>query len=141
MRLWRYVVAGSLVAAGVQAAPLPADVSGESWFSHCRGLSAARMTHYADVKDYRITYAWRTETGYLWDWENGAKAGDHYCTRVALYGRGRRHIEDVTFLCSVGDRGLPTETWTFGNAEVAGRFCPLAKADLKTMDAAAVLNR
>jgi hypothetical protein len=133
--LW--ILLGSLAAAPAAAADSPPDVSHEPWFTqHCAPLSAERVAHYEDVARRAIGYAWRSDTGYLWDWENGQHAGSnaHYCTRVALYNRRGRLIETITMLCSVADRGKSTEVWTFGNADIAKRLCPASKEQLKAID-------
>jgi|SRR5579871_2754046 len=127
-----------LAASPVAAAPLPPDVSQEPWFNaHCRPLGAERVSHYADVVSHRITYAWQSELGYLWERENGVRPSDatEYCVRLALYGHKGQLIENITMLCGVNARGKPTETWTFGNAEVAARLCPMASDQLKATDA------
>ncbi|TAK99874.1 MAG: hypothetical protein EPO08_15125 [Rhodospirillaceae bacterium] len=127
-----------LTGSAVAAAPLPPDVSQAPWFAaHCRSLSADRVSHYPDVASHRITYAWQSDLGYLWEWENGARAADaaDYCVRLALYGAKGKLIENVTMLCSVNARGTPTEVWMFGNVEIAARLCPMAAEQLKAMDA------
>jgi hypothetical protein len=127
----------TLAQAAVAAAPLPADESGQPWFTaHCAHLGARIVARFPDVVSHRVTYAWQSDKGYLWDWENDSRAGvaAHYCVRVALLGKHDRLIENDTFLCSVVDRGKPTETWTFGNIEIARRLCPLNAEALAAMD-------
>ncbi len=129
-----------LTESSAPAADLPPDVSGTIWFAdHCANLSADRVARYPDVARHRITYAWQSENGYLWDWENGknaaaAAASAHYCARVALYDRQGAVIENITMLCSVNDRGKPTEVWMFGNADIAKRLCPMGQQQLRSMD-------
>ncbi len=136
-RLLPTLFAPLLVACAAIAADLPADVSREAWFiDRCRPLSERRMTHYGDVQAHRISYAWQSDIGYLWDWEHGTKAGNaaHYCTRLALYRKNGRLIENITMICSVSDKGQQTEVWMFGNHEMTGRLCPLDADRLKEMD-------
>ena len=116
---------------------LPQDLSHEKWFeAHCVHLSNERMKHYADVASHRITYAWRSELGYLWDWERGdpPPGAAHYCVRMALYGLEGNFIQNTTMLCIVTDRNTPLETWTFGNGEIADLFCPLSERMHKAVD-------
>ena len=77
--------------------------------------------------------------GYRWDWENGVQASEaeHYCVRLALYGKRAQLIENITFLCSVKDRDKRTQVWMFGNAEVAKNLCPMGAEELARMDARA----
>jgi hypothetical protein len=126
----------ALLAASTGASALPADVSDQGWFDHCKQLGGERLSHFPSVNGYRITYAWQSETGYMWDWENGNHAGDsaHYCVRLALYDKQGTPIEDITLLCSVTGRDKNTETWTFGNREVAERLCPVDPVQLAEMD-------
>jgi hypothetical protein len=120
----------------LRAAELPKDVSGEAWFDHCRQLAASRLTDYPIVTSHRILYAWQSENGYLWDWENGNHAADaaHYCVRLALYDKTGQPFPSITLFCSVTGRGKNTETWTFGNREIATRFCAVAPETLSSMD-------
>lgn len=122
-----------------RASEMPEDVSGQTWFEHCRQLSNQRLSNYPVVANYRVTYAWQSEIGYLWDWENGNHAGDsaHYCVRLALYDKRGQPFEGVTLLCSVTGRGKTTETWMFGNREIADRLCPMTSDGLKAMDSRA----
>jgi hypothetical protein len=132
-----FTAALTLSAAAAASTPLPTDESGQPWFTaHCAKLGARTVARFPDVVTHRITYAWQSDKGYLWDWENDAPAAAaaHYCVRVALLGKHDRLIENDTFLCSVVDRGKPTETWTFGNIEIARRLCPLAEDALSAMD-------
>lgn len=138
MKRWRTFAALLVILASAGAnAAMPEDVSGAAWFNHCQKLSAERVAQYPDVVSHKITYAWKSDLGYRWDWENGvrASAGEHYCVRVALYGKRRRLIENITFLCSVNDRDKPTQVWMFGNVDVAKNLCPVGVEDRARMDA------
>ena len=139
VRAWHTLAVTVILARAAAAAapPLPPDESGQPWFkAHCAPLGAQTVARFPDVARHRITYAWQTEKGYLWDWENDsqASAAAHYCVRVALFGAHGRFTESDTFLCSVASRGTRTETWTFGNIEIARRVCPQPADALREMD-------
>lgn len=126
-----------MLASMAVAADLPPDVSREPWFmARCQPLAAHRVSTYGGVKGHQVVYAWKSDSGYLWDWERGVKAAHaaHYCTRLVLYGQGGRVIENMTMICSVSDHELPTEVWMFGNRETADRLCPMDAERLKDMD-------
>jgi hypothetical protein len=137
MSTWQAFAAVLLILTSTRAmAAMPEDVSKAPWFTHCRKLSADRAANYSDVVRHSVVYAWKTDLGYRWDWENGvrASASEHYCVRLALYGKRDHFIENVTFLCSVTDRDKPTQVWTFGNVEVAESLCPMDMDDRARID-------
>ena len=138
MKTWQLLaIFLPVLCAGSTLAAMPEDVSGAPWFDHCRQLSVDRIGQFPDVVSRKITYAWQSDLGYRWDWENGVRASEaeHYCVRLALHGERGRLIENITFLCSVKDRGQQTQVWTFGNVEVAKNICPMGADELARMDA------
>jgi hypothetical protein len=126
-----------IVASPAGAADLPADKSRDSDVSKkCIPLSRDLVRRYGDVKRSEVLYAWVSDRGYIWSWEMKvpAERSTHYCVRLLLRDQTDRPFERVTMLCSVTDRGLPTETWMFGNAEIATRLCPVAEDVLTQID-------
>jgi hypothetical protein len=116
---------------------LPADKSRDADVSgRCVPLSRDLISRYDDVARAEMLYAWVSDRGYIWSWQMNvpAERSTHYCVRLLLRDRNDRPFERVTMLCSVTDRGLPTETWMFGNAEIARRLCPVAEDVLTQID-------
>jgi hypothetical protein len=96
---------------------------------------------WGDVTAWAAVYVWKSPSGYLFGWQHGQRAdrSEHYCTRVMLRSAGTSTPQSVTLLCSIDNRGLPTETATFGNIETAARLCPASDAAKAAMDAHPVL--
>jgi hypothetical protein len=108
---------------------------------HCAPLVASLARMWGDVAAWAAVYVWKSPSGYLFGWQHGQRAdrSEHYCTRLMLRSTGASTLQGVTLLCSIDNRGLPTETATFGNIETAARLCPASDAAKAEMDAHPVL--
>ena len=102
---------------------------------NCSRLAAAQVLGWGDVERWQLVYVWKSSVKALFEFQpTDAYRTEQYCSRLRLFRADRAAIETSTFLCSVANRGTPTEVWSFGNRDPAAAICELSDDDIAAID-------
>lgn len=128
------VALGGAAAAPTDRLPAPPkDVTTVA--GKCARLAAAQVEEWGNVDRWQLIYVWKSAVEVPFEFQptQGYRT-EQFCSRLRLFRADRSVTENTTFLCTVANRGTPTEVWSFGNRDPAQAICDLKAQDATAMD-------
>ena len=126
--------AGGVIAA--PAEPLPASPADASIIARkCARLADAQVAQWGNVERWQLLYLWKSAVDAAFEFQPmNAYRTEQFCSRLRLLRANHVTTESVTFLCTVANRGSPTEVWSFGNRDAAAAICHLSDEGVAMVD-------
>ena len=124
------VTAGLIITEGVS--PSPNGLG----YARIPGLfNAAQVEGWGNVDRWQLIYLWKSAVEVPFEFQpaQGYRT-EQFCSRLRLFRADHSVIENTTFLCTVANRGTPTEVWSFGNRDPAQAICELKAQDVAAID-------